>query len=223
MSDDREAFRLNPKIWPDMKARCSHPHLFKAQAMKINGAESGKKSFSIELLFDKTTTKLARLLGPLQAAARAKWGEDKEAWPQPLRYAVSDGDVPKMNKKKKIKEVKPEHKGMWVVKASSSEEYPPKVVDRDPKVSVVDAKRIYPGCYVRVAVMAFAYEFSEQSTGVKYILDVVQFHSDGPALGNSVNVSEVFGVVEGDDLPAEDEATQESLDGAETSEAETFL
>lgn len=222
MSDDKDAFRINSKKWLDMKARLSHPHLFKAVAMKVNGIESEKKSYSVELLFDKTTTKLARITTPLYAAARAKWGDDKAAWPSPLRLAVVDGDVAKMNKKKRVREVKPEHKGMWVVRASSGEEYPPKCVDRNPNNIITDPKRFYPGCYVAAALLAHAYEFSEQSTGVKFILDAVQFHSDGPALGNAVNPSEVFGTIEGEDeqIP-EDENLFDG--GGEGQEVESFL
>ena len=71
-----------------------------------------------------------------------------------------DGDVPKMNKSEKNQRaIKPEHKGV-VVEESELES---RRVLR-PKLSVTATRRFRlstlnesnPGCYVRVAVMAFA-------------------------------------------------------------------
>ncbi len=171
--------------------RVSHPHVFKPQAMK--GADSEK--YSIEMLFDKTTTDLSLLQKPLRAAIIGKWGPDKKDWPVPLKTAIRDGDKPHGKKK----EVKPEHKGMWVVKASSSSEYSkPHVVGRDPTVALTQESQLYPGCYARASLKAHAYTFADKD-GAKFILDGVQFIRDGVAMGGRKPADQIFGVIEGDD------------------------
>jgi len=186
-------------LQPSPEFRVSHPHVFKPTAIKDATGKEGKLQYSIEMLFDKTTTDLSVLQAPIKAAIIDKWGTDKSQWPSPLMLPIKDGDKPKMNKKTRQKEVKPEHAGMWVVRASSSAEYNrPQVVGRDPKVALQNEGELYPGCYARAGLKAHAFEFADKY-GVKFILDAVQFVRDGEPIGSRKRADEIFGVVEGDD------------------------
>ena len=209
MSENKNIEKLK-LVTPEF--RVSHPHLFKPNAMK--GSE--KKSYSIEMLFDKTTTDIKVLQAPLIEAAKEKWGPDKNDWPKPLKLAYRDGDKPYG----KNKEVKKEHKGMWVMKASSSAEFSrPHVVDKDPKIAITEEGKIYPGCYARAHLKAHAYTFADKD-GVKYILDAVQFIRDGVAIGGKKPADQMFGVIEG----LEDESDVDSPFGSdEENSEESFL
>lgn len=188
--------------------RVSHPHLFKPSAMK----GTDKLNYSLEMLFDKTTTDLSHLQKPLKVAIIEKWGPNKSDWPEGLKMPVRDGDKPYG----KNKEVKKEHKGMWVVRASSSAEYSkPHVVGRDPKTPLQNESELYPGCYARASLKAYAYTFADKD-GVKFILDAVQFIKDGPAIGGKKPADQIFGVIEGDD----GDSDLNSMGGGDEMEAE---
>lgn len=185
-------------LQPTPEFRVSHPHVFKPAAIKMNGVE-GKPQYSIEMLYDKTTTDLSILQAPLKAAIIDKWGPNKADWPSPLMLPIRDGDKPKMNKKTRQKEVKKEHAGHWIVRASSSAEYNrPQVVGRDPKVALQNESELYPGCYARAGLKAHAYEFADKF-GVKFVLDAVQFVRDGEPISTRKSADKIFGIVEGDD------------------------
>lgn len=171
--------------------RVSHPHVFKPSKMKGDG----KEMYSIEMLFDKKTTKLSVIQAPVLVAIKEKWGNDNKKWPKPLRMPYRDGDKPHGKKQ----EVKPEHEGMWVVRASSKAEYSkPHVVGCDPNVALENEAELYPGCYARADLKAFAYTFADKD-GVKFILNGVQFLRNGKAIGGRKPANQMFGVVEGDD------------------------
>ena len=171
--------------------RVSHPHVFKAYAFK----EGDKPAYSIEMLFDKKTTKLDEFKKRLTTAAIGKWGEDKSQWPE-LVFPMRDGDKPKRNTKTKVMEIKKEHAGMWVVKASSSGEFSrPHVASQNPEVPLQTEAELYPGCYARAYLTAHAYEFADK-TGVKFLLDGVQFLRDGEPFGNKKSATDMFGSVD---------------------------
>ncbi len=195
--------------------RVSHPHVFKPSKIP----NSDKEAYSIEMLFDKTTTELKSLQDPVKWAAIGKWGPNKADWPSPLKYPFRDGDKPKFNKKTKKTEVRPEHKGMWVVRASSNADYAkPHVVGANPKIPIANEADFYPGCYARAALKAHAYEVGDQM-GVKFILDGVQKTKDGEAFGGKRPADQTFGVLEVDNdenfMPSEegtdDGTTEESF------------
>ena len=170
--------------------RVGHPHVFEPSSMPGDS----KLSYSIEMLFDKKTTDLSHLQNPLKAAIIGKWGPVKSEWPSPLKMPIRDGDKPHGKKK----EVKKEHQGMWVVRASSSAEYSaPHVVGRDPDVALTSESEFYPGCYARAHLKAHAYTFADKD-GVKFVLDGVQFLRDGQAFGGKKPANQMFGVIEGD-------------------------
>jgi hypothetical protein len=189
--DKNTKFRL---LTPEF--RVSHPHIFKPSQMidPRTKQPKGPLSYSIEMLFDKKTTDLSVIQAPVKAAAIGQWGS-KENWPKGMMLPIRDGDKPYGTKK----EIKKEHKGMWVVRASTNAEYSkPHVVGRDPKVALESEAEFYPGCYARASLKSHAYEVGVNS-GVKFILDGVQFIRDGEAFGGKRPADQVFGTIAGDD------------------------
>lgn len=178
------------------EGRASYVHVFTPSEVKDRkGRPTGKKQYSIELLFDKKTTKLSDLQKPIAAAATFEWGE-KENWPKPMKMPISDGDKPQGKDKKLRKEAA----GCWIVKASSSADFAaPHVVGKDPKIKLTSEAEFYSGCYCRAQLKAHAFDIGEGSQGVKFILDGVQFIRDGDRLGGRKAADEIFGVIEGDD------------------------
>ncbi len=180
------------------KFRVSHPHVFKPSQMMINGKPQGKPAYSIEMLMAKKTTDLKPLQAALRAAAVAEWGPNKEDWPEGLAMPIRDGDKPVRNKKTKEMEIKAEHKGNWVIRASTNAEFSkPVVIGRDKEPLEVEGD-LYAGCYARASLKAHAYEFSDKF-GVKFILDGVQVLEDGEPLGSRRSAEQMFGALDDED------------------------
>ena len=186
------------KQWLTPVFRVSHPHLFKPSKMK----EGAPEYYGVEMLFDKTKVKKSDIEKPLLSAIKEKWGDSQSEWPQPLKLPFRDGDKPHGKKR----EVKPEHKGMWVVKTATKAEFgKPAVVDQN-RNPIENAADLYPGCFARAFVMAQAYVNPEKD-GVSFILDGVQKFGEGTALGGKKPVDQMFCIIEdegGVSAPTED-------------------
>lgn len=164
----------------------SYPHLFKPAAMP----GTTKEMYSIEMLFDKKTTKITDFQAAAHAACVAEWGPDKTLWPEGLKFPFRDGDKP-FGKKK---EVRPEHAGRWVIKASSNAEFSrPTVVDQRNQPLHNEAD-VYPGCIAEASVKAMAWSFADKD-GVKFLLNGVRFVRDGEPLGGRKSAAAMFGDV----------------------------
>lgn len=205
------------------KGRVSHPHLFTATKMKDvkTGKESGDARYSIGMLFDKTEVSYKELMRPVVNAMVLKFGRDQSTWPEGWSRPVRDGD--KVPKKKK--EIKPEHAGMWVVKASSKEEFGrPHVLGANKRPLEREAD-LYPGCYAYVSLFATYFEFADKE-GITFILDGVMKayamgdKKDGESLGGKKSVDEMFGAVEGNDFEDEEISDEELEDLADDAEAD---
>ncbi len=189
--------------------RVSYPKLFKPGSVP----GSDKLNYSLEMLFEKKTTDLSVIQKPVIKALQAKWGTDKTKYPKGLRMPIKDGDKPDAEGS-----IRPEAKGMWIVRASSSADYPaPQVVARDPDVELTEEGDVYPGCYARAELKAFAYD-TAGNKGVKFILNSVQFWKDGEALGGRKPANQVFGTIEGDDGDPDMPGMDTVGDEAESSE-----
>lgn len=170
--------------------RASYPHIFKPS--KIEGAKN--ESYSIEMLFNKEQTDLKPFQKAIHAACVAKWGPDKSEWPEGLKSPIKDGDKPQGKKK----ELRPEAKGCWIIRASTSAEYSkPYVVGRDSTQPIINESEFYAGCFARAALKAHAYSFADKD-GIKFILDGVQKVKDGQAFGGRKPAHEVFGALDFD-------------------------
>lgn len=149
----------------------------------------GEPKFLATLLLDKGEHDITDLNRAVVFAAKQQWGE-KENWPRPFKNPIQDGDKPVLNKKTKKREVIKGHEGMWVVKASCREEYPPQLFDM--KMRLIEPAKLYPGCQVRLGIKAHAYDGA--NAGVTFVLQGVQFCGDGERLGGS-NVANRFGIL----------------------------
>lgn len=80
--------------------------------------------------------------------------------------------------------------------------YQPKVVDhrREPIIDI--AGTIYPGCWCRFLIKAFAYDHKVGGKGVSFSLEAVQFHHDDERLDGRADAKDVFDPIESDEAPA---------------------
>lgn len=169
--------------------RVSYPHVFKPQSPKA----TDKKKYSITMLFKKDTElmgsspdgKPRSLKRIIKNAKLAEFGAE-ENWPDGLASPIIDGDSPQYRDK-------PGYKGHWVLKATSSEDQRPGVVDQE-MTPITEPAQLYPGCYARAYVYARVWEYMGKK-GVQLILDHVQKLRDGKAFGGKKPVEQVFSPV----------------------------
>ena len=155
--------------------RVSYPHIFKAEAMKDKkGKEKGDRKFSVTALVPKTAD-MTKFKKAILKAKIDKWGSDKSKWPAITDAPVVDCDSPKFADKEG-------YKGHYKVMFSSQEAYRPEVLDVNGEV-ILDQAEVYPGCYARAVVSAFAWEFADKA-GVSFAFDGIQKVRDGKPLGN---------------------------------------
>lgn len=201
---DKEACRV---LTPEF--RVSYPHVFKAQGMQ--GKKEAVKKYSVTMLFPKSTD-LAVIKNAMKQAKIQAFGENKEKWPV-LESPVTDGDGP-TGIDKKTGERKDGYEGCWVIKASSSEDQKPSVVDQNVE-PIINQNDFYPGCYARASVLAYIWD-NEFGKGVGFILDHVQKMRDGKSFGGKPPVEQVFspvgtGETEDFDSAKEEEVQEESF------------
>jgi hypothetical protein len=65
-------------------------------------------------------------------------------------------------------------------------QFAPKVVDQN-RVEILDADKVYAGCYCRALVAPYAYD-KAGNRGVGFGLEAVQFLRDGERIGGGVNL-----------------------------------
>lgn len=193
---DKEACRV---LTPEF--RVSYPHVFKPQGMQ-NKKDSAKK-YSITMLFPKDAD-LSTIKNAMKQAKIQKYGADPKAWPKGLESPVTDGDSPKNADKEG-------YAGHWAIKASSSEDQKPGVVDQNVE-PIIDQASFYPGCFARASLLAYIWD-NEFGQGVGFILDHVQKMRDGKSFGGKPQADQVFTPVgtgdEEDFQAAQEEEEQE--------------
>lgn len=197
MTDAQKKMKEKCKIITPM-FRVSYPHVFKAQSPK----EGDKKKFSITMMFPKDKPMVGSYIGGeeisiakvMTMAKRIEFGDDKADWPKNLESPIVDGDDPDHAEKEG-------YKGHWIIKATTSEEQRPGVVDAEgtPMTNPAD---LYPGCYARAYVYCYVWTYMKKQ-GVGFILDHVQKMKDGKAFGGKKPIEQVFSPVgaldDGDD------------------------
>ncbi len=157
--------------------RVSHPHVFKANAVK----EGDTKKYSVVMLIPKKAD-LSKMKEALKQAKILEFG-NKKNWPEDLESPVSDGDDPKYADKEG-------YKNHWVVRASTNENNRPYVVDENVE-DIIEQSQFYPGCYAKASVFAYVWSFMKKQ-GVGLILDGVQKTKDGKAFTGKKSASQVF-------------------------------
>lgn len=185
--------------------RVSYPHVFKPQAAK----PGDKLKYSITMLFPKDSAMQGQapdgtprtLQQAIRNAKLAEFGP-KENWPADLESPVNDGDDVKYADKDGFA-------GHWLVKASTSEDQRPSVVDQH-MVPITLASDFYPGCYARAYVYAYVWYYPNRQKpmkkGVGFILDHVQKIRNGKSFGGKKSVDQVFSPV---DAPSEPDASDD--------------
>lgn len=177
------------------KFRVSYPSVFEKTAY-----EDGTPEYSVTALFSKKID-LAPLKKAAIAAAKEKWGPDKDAWPKRIRWPWRDGD--------KEKPDSPEYEDTIFVKMSNKRNKPGLVTASNRIIT--DEEEFYAGCYARAEVVAYAYE-KAGNRGISFDLWTIQKLGDGEAFSGRRNPTEVFEAIESDDdeeldddLPEEDD------------------
>jgi hypothetical protein len=158
--------KLSDKTMLSGACRCSFPHVFEKHAFQ--DGQAGE--YSITLLLPKDDPMVADLKAMMKAAMLGKFGgKIPSTWDNPCR----DGD----DKADKY----PEMAGHYTLKCSDKRTAP-LVVGAD-KTEIMDAREIYPGCWVRVKFDVFAYDHPLKK-GIAFGLRLVQKVGDGEPFGD---------------------------------------
>jgi len=203
--EQREKCRVTTPIF-----RASYSHVWEAQAPQ----DSGKKKYSITMLFPKDTD-LSKIKKAILNAKLAAFGP-KEEWPDELESPVSWGNDHIDKDTKKIKEGYKDH---WVIKASSNENQKPQVVDKD-REPIIDQNEFQSGDYARAHVLATNWAFGNKE-GIMFILDHVQKVKDGKRFGGKKSPEQVFGALDDEDTSDFEETSTDSDDDGD--EVGSFL
>jgi Protein of unknown function (DUF2815) len=184
------------------EVRFSFPHLF--EPAKAQGAAEAK--YSLSLLFphpSKLSGKaledynacITALKAAAQQAAKDKWGDKL---PTKLKTPFLDqGDY----------EYEGYEKGAILIRVTSKQK--PGIVDA--KVQpIIDSSQIYPGCYGKVSIRAFAYD-QNGNRGISFGLQNVQKTRDGESIGGRASPESDFAPVEGGEAAGAEGLSADSL------------
>lgn len=174
------------------KFRVSYPSVFEKVAY-----EDGTPEYSVTALFTKKTD-LTPLKKAAIAAAKEKWGPDKDAWPKRIRWPWRDGD--------KEKPDSPEYEDTIFVKFSNKRNKPGLVTAGNRIIT--DEEEFYAGCYARAEIVAYAYE-KAGNRGISFDLWTIQKLGDGEAFSGRRNPTEVFEAIEDEENEGELEEDEE--------------
>jgi hypothetical protein len=136
-------------------------------------------------------------LKPILALAEATW---KAKFPGKPFPKIGRKGNPIHESDEMSDDVKGFPDGTFFIRASSK--YAPGLVDRQ-RQDIIDPEQLYPGCYVRVELGAYAWEHNTGGRGVSLSLCNVQKLGDGERLDGRREAAEVFGEVGDDDFDTE--------------------
>lgn len=166
--------------------RLSYVHIMKPYA----NDPSQKPKYSCTILLPKTDVAGRAKIDAAIAAAKQQGATDK--WngvvPPIAPIPIHDGDGVKQDGTV----FGPECKGMWVFTASSKQDRPIEVVDRNNN-KILDPTQIYSGIIANVFVQFFPYAYQGKK-GIGCGLGPVQKVADGESLGGGApSAASVFG------------------------------
>ena len=152
------------------KVRLSYVNIFKARSFEAGGDEK----YSVCVLIDKNDkTTLKKIAAAIEAAKKDgianKWGGKL---PAKLKMPLRDGDEERADEAE-------EYEGMYFLNANSNQK--PGIVDKNLN-EILDSTEVYSGCYGRVSVNFYPYNFNG-SKGIAVGLNNVQKLEDGEPLG----------------------------------------
>lgn len=167
------------------KVRFSHVHVF--EPFKAENEDEPRYSMMIIIpKSDETTYKKLRAAeeAAIEAGINSKFGGKK---PGKVASIIKDGD--------EMADEYPEQKGSWFMWLKSKTR--PGVVDANVN-EVLDSTEVYSGCYGRVSINAYAYNYMGRK-GVSFGLNHVQKLADGEFLGGRSRAEDDFDAVSDDD------------------------
>lgn len=167
--------------------RLSYVHLFEPYAQDANDDEK----YSCVLLIPKSDTKtLRRIKDAIDAAAeQGKNTKFGGKIPNNLQTTLHDGD------EEGDLEKNPEYEGHMYMSVSSRQK--PGIVDKNVQ-PILDSTEVYSGCYARVQIGAFPYDYKGKK-GVSFGLNHVQKVRDGEMLGGRTRAEDAFDPIDDED------------------------
>lgn len=150
------ATKIQKIVTPEF--RLSFPSLMQPKAFG-----NSEPKYGLTMLIPKTVD-ITALRQAMMKAVEEKW-PDVNTRPKKLHNPIKDGDTDVMDDGSLRCEKYPEMKGHWVINASSKQR--PGVVDHNVQ-PILDESEIYPGCWCRATVNAFAYAPSKNNPQSKY-------------------------------------------------------
>lgn len=161
------------------KVRLSYVHLFEPYSNK----KDQEPRYSVTILIPKrdkvTLDKIDKAIAVAKEEGKAKHFGGRI--PNNLKITLHDGD------EEADLERNPEYAGCMYMAMSSKTR--PGVVDQDLN-PILDSTAVYSGCYARVSINAFPY--SNESKGISFGLNNVQFLEDGEPLGGRTRAEDDF-------------------------------
>jgi len=173
--------------------RLAFPNLFEPSS--VNG--EGKPRFSATLILDADDPQIEEIRTRQLAVARDKWrekaGQILKGLEKQDRMALHDGDT---------KSRYDGFDGKFYISASTPENRPPMVVDRDRTPLSARSGRPYAGCYVNASVELWVQD-NQYGQRVNAQLRGIQFFADGESFGGGGSQASVdeFEEYEVDDIP----------------------
>lgn len=174
------------------EVRLSYVHVLEPFAQD----EDDTPKYSCVILIPKTAKATLKKIKRAQEAA-AKIGVSSKwngTMPKKVEYTLKDGD------EDADLENNPEYGGHMYMSVSSKKK--PGVVDRGLN-PILDVDEVYSGCYARVSLNAFPYNYKGKK-GVSFGLNHVQKLRDGENLSGRSRAEDDFDVVDDDDFDDED-------------------
>lgn len=185
-----EDFLVGPK---GTKVRLSWTDdLFKARE-----SENGKKKFGCTILIPKSTD-LTAMKEAMVSVCRAEWGDKADQWIKDgiIKNPILDGDGPQgLNKKNGERHAG--YAGHWFIRATTGEDYPPKLLNR--KVMPITSKEeLKSGDYAFAVCNAHTWFNEKNGKGVSFGLVMLQVVERGESLGGwgGANPDDFFDKIE---------------------------
>lgn len=167
------------------EVRLSYVHLFEPYSQD----EDDDKYSCVILIPKKDKKTLAKIEAAIEAATEAgKSSKFDGKIPAKLALTLYDGD------EEADLEKNPEYEGHMYMSISSKTK--PGLVDKDVD-PILDSTEIYSGCYARVSMNAFPYNYKGKK-GISFGLNHVQKLRDGENLGGRSRAEDDFDPVDAD-------------------------
>lgn len=173
------------------KVRLSFPHLFEPYAHN----QGDEPKYSVMMLIDKkdkaTVAAIKKAIDAVyEADADSSSPRLKGVKRDKVRLPLRDGDAELAEGEK----TGSEYEGHYFMTVRTNRK--PDVRRRD-MTQIDDENEVYPGCYARVSLGAYAYNVSGNK-GITFGLRNVQFWGDGERLDGGVNAVDEFSVLDDD-------------------------